>query len=172
VVRGTIIADAADLRGEIVSFLCADEKDVLVPFAVSVLRLAIRKKADDALGTLEPLRQCCIVRLEARLAGPPRAADDWSVRAPRNCDCELCDTLYAFLVAADRRTLEWPLAKQRRRHVHTVIDELDLPVRHETRRKGSPYTLVLSKTSALFDREAEERKTWRTDVELLMAGGL
>jgi hypothetical protein len=171
VIHGTIVADAAELRGEIVSFLGADENDVLVPFGVRVVRLAIQKKADDALSALEPLRQHCILQLESRLATPPRDADDWSVRAPRSCDCDLCDTLHAFLDASDRRTFEWPLAKQRRQHVHRAIDALELPVRHETRRKGSPHTLVLTKTPALFDRDAEERRAWTTDLEFLAGSG-
>ncbi|HUF67171.1 MAG TPA: 2OG-Fe(II) oxygenase [Longimicrobiales bacterium] len=171
VIRGTIVADASELRREIISFLTADEDDVLVPFAVRVVRLAIQKKADDAIGALELLRQHCIEQLEARLATPPRDADDWSLHAPRSCDCALCDTLHAFVEASDRRTFEWPLAKRRRQHVHRAIDALELPVRHETRREGRPFTLVLTKTPALFDREVEKRKAWRTDLEFLAGSG-
>lgn len=65
------------------------------------------------------------------------------------------------------RELEWRLAKERRRHVHTIIDSHGLPVRHETLRSGSPYTLVLSKTQALFEREAAARRAWQTDLDWL-----
>jgi hypothetical protein len=45
-------------------------------------------------------------------------------------------------------------------HVHYTIDRCDLPVTHHTRRSGSPHTLVLAKTQALFERERAKRKAW------------
>jgi hypothetical protein len=38
-----------------------------------------------------------------------------------------------------------------------------------TRRQGSPYTLVLAKTDALFTREQEARTRDETDLEWLAA---
>jgi hypothetical protein len=66
-----------------------------------------------------------------------------------------------------RRTFEWPLAKEHRQHVHTRIDAAELPVTHVTRRQGSPYTLVLNKSDALFAREQEARHRDETDLEWL-----
>ena len=74
-----------------------------------------------------------------------------------------------FAEDKSRRTFEWPLAKQRRQHVHSRIDAAELPVTHVTRRQGSPYTLVLKKTEALFAREQEARIRDETDLEWLMA---
>jgi hypothetical protein len=54
--------------------------------------------------------------------------------------------------------LEWPLANEGRRHVHSRIDSAELPVRHQTRRQGRPYTLVLTKTEELFTREQTARR--------------
>ena len=51
---------------------------------------------------------------------------------------------------------EWPLAKDRRAHVHGVRESHDLPVSHQTRRSGPPYTLVLRKTEALFQQACEQ----------------
>ena len=72
-----------------------------------------------------------------------------------------------FLDDANRRTFEWPLAKQGRQHVHSRIDAAELPVTHQTRRQGRPYTLVLAKTDALFAREQEARIRDETDLEWL-----
>lgn len=94
-------------------------------------------------------------------------ADDWSIATPIRCACALCKQLVRFLVARDQRQLDWPLAKDRRAHVHQIVDRHELPVSHQTRRIGSPYTLVLSKTKALFDRETTERKTWASDLAWL-----
>jgi hypothetical protein len=74
-----------------------------------------------------------------------------------------------FLEDQSRRTFEWPLAKQGRQHVHSRIDAAELPVTHVTRRQGRPYTLVLNKTEALFDRERKARIRDETDLEWLAA---
>jgi hypothetical protein len=49
----------------------------------------------------------------------------------------------------------------------TIIDAYALPVTHTTRRTGSPFTLVLAKTAALFQRDAAERKHWQQEWEWL-----
>jgi hypothetical protein len=111
-------------------------------------------------------------RLRARLARPARARDDWSMELPGGCVCELCGTLRSFLADPLRRTPEWPLARDRRSHVHSRIDQAELPVSHQTRRQGRPYTLVLTKTAQLFGREAQQRTRdqaypdWLTEVDL------
>ena len=109
-------------------------------------------------------------RLRARLARPQRASGDWSIELPADgCTCEQCGTLRAFAEDKSRRTFEWPLAKERRQHVHSRIDAAELPVTHVTRRQGRPYTLVLNKTDALFAREQEARTKDETDLEWLAA---
>ncbi|MGW1160686.1 hypothetical protein ACWD48_21205 [Streptomyces sp. NPDC002519] len=110
----------------------------------------------------------CADRLRAVCERPPRAADDWSV-AWAGCGCERCSVLGAFLGARSRRVLEWPLAKEGRRHVHTRIDSAELPVRHQSRRQGRPYTLVLTKTQELFTREQTVRRQAAADLAWLMS---
>ena len=85
------------------------------------------------------------------------------------CTCDLCDTLRVFLGDKSRRSSEWPLAQQRRQHVHSRIDAAELLVTHKTRRQGRPYTLVLNKTDALFAREREAWIRNETDLEWLAA---
>ncbi len=112
----------------------------------------------------------CAARLRARLARPQRASGDWSIELPAvGCACELCGTLRGFLEDKSRRTFEWPLAQQRRQHVHSRIDAAELPVTHVTRRQGRPYTLVLNKADALFAREQEARTRDEADLEWLAA---
>jgi hypothetical protein len=95
---------------------------------------------------------------------PIREKDNWSIAAPRRCTCKLCGTLAGFLVAPDRLRFEWPLASGQRAHVHGIVDAHDLPVSHTTRRTGRPYTLVLMKSDALFEREATERRMWQNEL--------
>jgi hypothetical protein len=127
---------------------------------VAVLQQAQAKRAGTEIRRLDldELHAHVEASLRASLARPPRAPSDWSIEANLGCRCELCRELTAFLrdpVARDRR---WPLAKERRRHVHSMIEMFDLPVAHDTVRQGSPFVLVLEKQAILFAREAKRRE--------------
>ena len=83
--------------------------------------------------------------------------------------CYICVKLAAFLADPAKRLLEWPLAKPGRAHVHQRIDRAELPVGHQTRRVGRPYTLVLTKTDELFDRETRSHRRCQDDLDWLDA---
>jgi hypothetical protein len=160
--------DAREVREEVVSFLCAADHEDLLPCILQLLLKASGHRGRDS-AALDSLRQHCVHLLRARLELPEQRADDWSMSLPAGCRCDLCGTLEAFLADPTRERLEWPLAKEGRRHVHERIAAHELPVRHETRRSGRPYTLVLDKTMALFEREARERRSWQADLKRLVA---
>lgn len=77
--------------------------------------------------------------------------------------------LAGYLTDPAKRTFEWPLATNGRRHVHSRLDGAELPVRHQTRRTGRPYTLVLTKTAAIFERERRARRRDEADLTWLEA---
>jgi hypothetical protein len=81
----------------------------------------------------------------------------------------LCDTLGGFLSDPGRRVFEWPLAKDGRRHIHSRLEGAEMPVRHQTRRTGRLYTLVLTKTDAIFELERQARSRNETDIAWLDA---
>lgn len=164
---GVVAAD--DLRDEVVAAVCADENERLLPCLVQVVRAAAEDAAAErrAAPALAALTRHCIARLEARLARPARGEGDWSIVLPSGCDCDLCGTLGVFLADPVRQRLEWPLAQQLRGHIHQRLDAAELPVHHETRRVGRPYTLIVTKTKELFEREARERQTLQADLEWL-----
>jgi len=160
---------ATSLRDGVVDFV-RDGKDDLLALAMSALRSAASLALDPAVqgGTgLDALAAHCATHLKARLARPERAADDWSIAPPKRCDCGHCATLAAFLRDPARRSYDWRLAEAGRRHIHGVIDEAELPVTHQTRRQGSPYTLVLTKTDVLFARERRQRARDEADLAWL-----
>jgi hypothetical protein len=167
--QSTAAIAADDLRDEAVSFLSADASEALVPTLVRVLRAAAKTVAPKRRAVLgiEDIAAHCARKLKERLGQPARAEGDWSIALPQGCRCALCGTLAAFLSDPKRQQLEWPLAKERRAHVHSRLDSHELPVDHETRRSGSPYTLVLTKTKALFEREAALRRAWQADFDWL-----
>jgi len=149
------------------------QPDPVTVLELATLRTAASSWAEPASGTaggvvLGALAAGCAARLRARLARPQRADGDWSIELPAGCTCELCASLQKFL-AGPGRVSEWPLAEQRRRHVHERIDRAELPVTHVTRRQGRPYTLVLTKTDALFTDERDARATTTADLQWLAA---
>ncbi len=160
------LADA-DLRDAVVGFLCQDD-DGVIPGALSTLRAAQTDPAvSPSTAGLDRVTSHTARLLEQRLDRPARATGDWSIRLPQGCDCELCTTLSAFLLDPARRSFDWPLAEQRRRHIHSRIDQAELPVDHQTRRSGRPYTLVLNKTDALFTQEEEARRRDQENLDWL-----
>lgn len=164
----TLIIDVPALRQEMLAFLSSS--DVPLERRFGLLHAALDSYPKDALAPLglPAVHKQVSAEVEGRLSLPPRAKGDWSMDPPPGCTCELCRYLGAFLRSQQVR-LDWPLAKEGRRHIHSMIDGNELPVSHETLRFGSPLTLVLRKTERLFDDEAraraawEERRTWLVD---------
>lgn len=164
---------AVSTLGAISGYLQQLDGDPVATLEVAVLRAAadVRAEADPSAdpspGTakLRELAADCAARLRGQLDRPRREPGDWSVTRPAGgCTCDLCATLLDFLAAPDRRTLEWPLAKQRRQHIHTRIDTAEVPVTHVTKRQGSPYILVLRKTDDLFTGEQKARDQADSDL--------
>jgi hypothetical protein len=156
-----------EIENEVVDLLTDETFEHTVHLQLGLLRVAHEHRRPGTLSALEKVHARCVKDVTARLVKPNRAHDDWSIKVTLRCRCEICVILAKFLAAADKTRLEWPLAKERRAHVHRTMDSRDLPVRHETRRTGSPYTLVLEKTSALFQREAAARRMWQAELDWL-----
>ncbi len=163
---GLLEAADGELRDEIVAALRGYGDNVL-ECLMPVLRSAVALPAATRRAAgLEVVARDCGERLGAVIARPLRDEDDWSI-GWTGCGCDLCGTLGTFLGSRSRRIFEWPLATDGRRHVHTRIDSAGLPVRHQTRRQGRPYTLVLTKTEELFAREKDARHQAMTGLAWL-----
>lgn len=155
-------AEGTALAGEIVKILGEPGDDVL-----ACLLPMLRAAGPGSSTLFEEVAADCERRLVAITGRPARADDDWSVPWPGGCGCELCSSLGEFLAEKSERTLEWPLAEARRKHVAGQIKSAELPVTHQVWKFGSPYTLVLTKTDELFRREAKARENAITSLEWL-----
>ena len=158
---GAAELEAGSTRDGLLTLLTTGKTALTILNAAALLEVAPKKAAVETPG-LGTIHRYAIELLERTLAIPPRRADDWSIDLPVQCRCELCARLSTFL--RDRVAVEhvWPLAEDRRRHVHNAIDGHKLPVTHVTRRGGRPYSLVLTKQKALFVREAQVRARQQT----------
>jgi hypothetical protein len=158
------------LRQPIIDALLSKQLPIQVP--LGVLHAINTDLPDLASLGLAPVHAHCLQTLSAHLAQPKRAADDWSITAPadRASLQELNEPLTRFL-SSTQRQLEWPLAEPKRQLIRQFIDRHELPLKHETRRSGRPYTLVLEKTLALFKRETAERQLWTRELAWLTQAG-
>lgn len=157
------LLEAADdkLRDEITGALreCGDN---ILECLMPALRLAVTRRAAG----LDTLARDCAQRLGTIAERSLRDADDWSIEWT-GCGCDVCDTFGTFLGSRSRRIFAWRLATDGRGHVHAQIDSAGLPVRHQTRRQGRPYTLELTKTNELFTRAANAKHKAVTDLAWL-----
>ncbi len=104
--QGASLVDATDLRDEAVGILCSDGE--LLACAIAALRATPASRWSAA--GLDVVATHASAILQARLARPARAVEDWSIELPSGCTCELCGDLRAFLGDPTQTTLEWPLA--------------------------------------------------------------
>lgn len=136
-----------------------------------LLACAAQGPALKTLVAHSALPQLWIARLRQLLRAPKREASDWAITWQPACSCVDCDLLTGFL-ASPRKALDWPLNKNRRRHIHDTIDAGQLPVLHSTLHRGSPHVLQLRKDPSLFSREDTYRIRLKEILATLSTNGL
>ncbi len=91
-----------------------------------------------------------------RSSTPPDEPTNWIINTEIPETDELASELKAFCLNPDLRVKRFKVAKDFRKHIHRMIEELRLDIDHETERKGSPYTLVCVKNRASYKRRLDE----------------
>jgi hypothetical protein len=110
------------------------------------------------------LLQHCLSEIRAATAQAPEPPKDWKREAKLGCKCEDCAALSRFLRNPAERVGRFPINKQRRQHLHRQIDQHHCDCTHVTERKGSPQTLVCTKTQGSYERS---RKQYKVDQVVL-----
>ena len=168
VLRATSVIVDSPRRDRIIDALF-DPALRITPMLVTVVQACAALSPDERENVgARAIAQHCRQTIEAALAEPPRASDNWSITEfePGTC-CDDCTTLAAFLTDPAAQQTVWPLAKPRRQHIHHRIDGAELPVTHRTTREGSPHKLVLAKTADLHRREDERRRANATSLDIV-----
>ncbi len=99
--------------------------------------------------------QAAVLKKLARQApygNPPLQPADWRRDSKISCNCADCVELSRFLKDPNTQTLRFPLAKQRRQHLHNIIGGNKLDTTHVTVHCGSPHILVCTKTQDSYER--------------------
>jgi predicted 2-oxoglutarate/Fe(II)-dependent dioxygenase YbiX len=162
--------DAPDLRRAACDSVAAaqsfDSARVIVS-ALSLMRVRDRKSisVDD---DYQHLWHHAATILLARSEHPPETPKDWRQTGRIRCTCGDCRELQKFVLDPVERTHRFRLRKDRRRHLHEQIQHHGLDMTHETERRGSPQTLVCTKTRRAYERQCAEHNADVTAMATLL----
>jgi hypothetical protein len=94
--------------------------------------------------------------LEQATAEPPAPPADWSRPAAVDCNCRFCAQLTSFLADPASEVTRIAAPEAMRGHLISMIEKHRCDVKHALERRGSPYSLVLTKTTGSFQRAVQE----------------
>lgn len=155
-----LLARQFELEDEAASAVRAIRKQPEIVTPDRVLPAALREMHGDGdlacSGTYAALWKQAADFLLERSSAAPSEPGDWTIAAEIPRHCADCDALRSFCRDPDRRTGRFSVRKDRRRHLHRIIDAHGLDIDHVTERRGSPYTLVCTKNGAGYRRRLLE----------------
>ena len=143
------------------------------PVAVVVPALTALRPTSEAgrfpAADLARLWQHAAEFLLARSEQPPEPPADWAQPITLVCRNEDDRELQAFARDPARREHRFRVKKERRQHLHQLIDRLGLDMTHVTERQGSPQTLVCTKTWRTFERRCAQHQADVAAMKALLA---
>ena len=145
-----------------------DPVTVVVP-ALTALRPAANPDAAAPDADLARLWQHAAEFLLARSEAPPAPPTDWAQSITLACRNEDDRELQAFARDPARREHRFRVNKERRQRLHQLIDRFGLDMTHVTERKGSPQTLVCTKTLRTFERQRAQHAADVAAMKALLA---
>ncbi|MGO9597435.1 MAG: 2OG-Fe(II) oxygenase [Isosphaeraceae bacterium] len=98
---------------------------------------------------------CVRQQLESATAEQPVPPSDWARPADIPCYCRYCAHLKAFLADPTNELIHIPAREDTRHHLISIIHSQECDVKYTVERKGSPYSLVLTKTNGSFERSVQ-----------------
>jgi hypothetical protein len=96
--------------------------------------------------------------LLARSEQPPAPPTDWKQSVTISCNCEDCRGLQKFARDPEAQVGRFRVRQDRRQHLHRQIEQHGLDMSHVTERKGSPQTLVCTKTRRTYERQCAQHR--------------
>ena len=142
-----------------------------VPFLHSLLAILASEPADVLARPCYRTMFSTLLKtyLKIYVRRPP-VKDTSLVRPTVSCYCGDCRELNDFLSSATRTTGVFALNQKRRRHLHSGLDSARVDCTHETRRQGSPYQLIVTKTFKTHEQTRRAWETRRSQATQLLAG--
>ncbi|MBZ0189525.1 MAG: 2OG-Fe(II) oxygenase [Candidatus Obscuribacterales bacterium] len=166
-VRGLIISENSAGLEELVFHILSDSKRYPISPVLIATMLALKDwrslSAARSL-VLSPWLTACMHHLECETARKPQKPDNFARDDEISCKCSDCKELKAFLRSPTESACRFPLRKDRRRHLHQVIEKHSCDLDHVTERKGRPYTLVCTKNCNSFHRKMKQFHDHKKDL--------
>ena len=166
---------AGQERAAAVSALIAEPR-VFDPLRVLVPALQSICAATPGGGVVDDAQRLrlwrhCFAFLLARSEFPPPSPLDWRQQVTLSCRCEDCIALQSFALDPRLREQRFRIRQDRRQHLHHQIEQHGLDMSHVTERKGSPQTLVCSKTRESYRRQCRQHAEDVAGMRALQALG-
>jgi hypothetical protein len=159
-----------EIEDAAVAILCArpavfDPNTVLAPaIALCIERQGMRMKPGSPC---RRLWKHAVELLLQRSEMPPEPPRDWRQEVKLRCQCEDCKELAAFAGDPASQYHRFSVRQNRRKHLEIVLKSEHLDMSHVTERRGSPQTLVCTKTRRSYARRCEQHKTDITSLKRL-----
>jgi hypothetical protein len=121
---------------------------IYLPFLKVLLAKLVETDTAVQDPRIEKLFQHTLVTYLARFVkAEPKSTKDWAQQGV-SCNCQDCQRLNAFLISPDQKVGRFALAKNRRAHLHSKLENSGC--KRETDRRGNPQTLVVTKTNSHY----------------------
>ncbi len=155
-VRALVACGEVDLLERLVRHILEHSKaypltSIQMP-ALTALHPWLIQNLKEPITPLTHWLDACLEELESRAQRVPVEPVDWLRSSALSCECADCSELADFLKDPSERVHRFSVRKERRRHLHEMIDRHECDVDHVTERRGRPYTLVCTKNTASYLR--------------------
>ena len=110
------------------------------------------------------LREFCEASLKERAANKPSPPGDWTRSMPVDNRYEELKLLSAFMASPTASVFEYRENQEYRKQMERIIERFSLDLTCETIKRGSPYTLKLTKNQNSYEKSMRD---WEKDVALL-----
>jgi len=118
--------------------------------AILALEPWLRTASAKSGGAISHWLATCRSELAARVEHEPVQPTDYRRPSKLSCNCDDCRELSAFLDNPNEAVHRFRVRKDRRQHLHRIIERHRCDLTHVTERRGSPQTLVCTKTTASY----------------------
>ncbi len=111
----------------------------------------------------------CAEDLLSRAEYPPEVPKNWAQKVSLPSKDALLKELEIFARDPQRRVHRFPVRKDLRQVLHRAIEKHQLDMTHVTERKGSPHTLVCTKTHASFHKKCKQHRADKALIKRLLS---
>jgi hypothetical protein len=161
-----------ELRMEAASNFAAN-RDVFDPGTVIVPGLKLLQERQGRAFVSDPaVRRLWVHAAEfllTRSEQPPSPPTDWRQAVTLSCACEDCRGLQKFADDPETQVARFRVRQDRRQHLRGQIERHGLDMTSVTERKGSPQTLVCTKTRRTYQLQCEQHQADCVHMRTLLA---